>query len=349
MAVFYNGSNNLGLSTARRNDAEGLTMKQARTGLLLGMALLLVSAIGVAQVKKATTAEEVADGDDVEFDADAPEEGEDDVETDEGGGAVGFEEGLGDICKVDPDACPKISMDEASKQDLNPQIYAVQQIYALRRERFELQPYWSFTMNDQFVSHPAPGVALNYYITNVMAIGANFNWYQGLNTDSEFNAATRRAVRVGVPLNEYQWSAALNFTYVPMYGKFAGFGDFIFHWDGYVVGGVGAISTRPIVVFDPRYRNFSFEPKIAFNAGIGARIFFNRWFAAIIELRDYAYLEELENTANYDAMFSSDDARTAWRQDEANWTDEKKLTNNVQAQVGISIFLPFSWEYRLPK
>ncbi len=330
-------------------------MKQARTGLLLGMALLLVPAIAVAQGKGAAKAEEVeaeAEGDDTEFDADAPleEEGEEGVEGEGAEGAVGFEGGLGDICKIDPDACPKISMEEAAKKDLNPQIYAVQQIYALRRERFELQPYWSFTMNDQFVSHPAPGVALNYYITNVMAVGANFNWYQGLNADSEFNAATRRAVRVGVPLNEYQWSAAVNFTYVPMYGKFAGFGDFIFHWDGYVVGGVGAISTRPIVVFDPRYRNFSFEPKVAFNAGIGARIFFNRWFAAIVELRDYAYLEELENTANYDAMeFPSEDARTAWRQDEANWTDEKKLTNNVQAQVGISIFLPFSWEYRLPK
>ena len=238
-------------------------------------------------------------------------------------------------------------MAKAAKEAIDQQVYAVQQIYALRRGRFEVQPYWSFTMNDQFVSHPGPGLALNYYFTNVMAVGANFNWYQGLNSDSEFNAATRRAVRVGVPLNEYQWSAAANFTYVPMYGKFAGFGDFIFHWDVYVVGGVGAISTRPIPVFDPRYRNFSFEPKIAFNAGIGARIFFNRWFAAVIELRDNIYVEKLENLADYDGMSEADQA--AWRTKKSNWTDEKKLTNNVQAQVGISIFLPFSWEYRLPK
>ena len=25
------------------------------------------------------------------------------------------------------------------------------------------------------------------------------------------------------------------------------------------------------------------------------------------------------------------------------------FTNNVQAQLGVSVFLPFSWEYRLPK
>jgi outer membrane beta-barrel protein len=198
-------------------------------------------------------------------------------------------------------------------------------------------------MNDQFVSHNAPGLALNYYITNVMAIGANFNWYQGLNSESDFNASTRRAVRVGVPLNEYQWSAAANFTYVPMYGKFAGFGDFIFHWDAYVVGGVGAISTRPIVVFDPRYRNYSFEPKVAFNAGLGVRIFFNRWFAGILEVRDYVYNEKLENTEDVDKQTAD------WRAKESNWTGDSKLTNHVQVQAGVSIFLPFTWEYRLPK
>lgn len=343
-------------------------MKQARTGLLIGVALLLAPAIAAAQPEGEATGEEAADdGEGKEVDPEAPVDGEegadaeevdvDKVDVEEGlegedVEAEGFEGGLGDICEIDPDACPKISMEEAAKQDLNPQIYAVQQIYALRRERVELMPYWSFSMNDQFVSHPAPGVALNYYITNVLAVGANFNWYQGFNTESEFNAATRRAVRVGVPLNEYQWSAALNFTYVPLYGKFAGFGDFIFHWDSYVVGGVGAISTRPIVVFDPRYRNFSFKPKLAFNAGLGVRIFLNRWFAAILELRDYAYFEELENTDNYDAMFPSfkdKAAKTEWRQNEDNWFGESKLTNNVQAQVGVSIFLPFSWEYRLPK
>ena len=329
-------------------------MKQARTGLLVGVALLLVPALAVAQGKGAAAgAAGQPEGEEAtEFDADSPVEGEE-GEGVEGEGVDEPGDGpagdLGDICKIDPDACPNINMEKAAAMDLDAQIYAVQQIYALRRERFEIQPYWSLTMNDQFVSHPAPGIALNYYITNVMAIGANFNWYQGLNSESAFNSATRRAVRVGVPLNEYQWAAALNFTYVPMYGKFAGFGDFIFHWDGYVVGGVGAISTRPVVVFDPRYRNFSYEPKVAFNAGLGVRIFFNRWFAAIMEIRDYVYNEKLENTLNYDAEFPDEAARTAWRQDEANWFGDSSLTNNVQAQIGVSIFLPFSWEYRLPK
>ena len=63
-----------------------------------------------------------------------------------------------------------------------------------------------------------------------------------------------------MPLTEYQVAGnALNFTYVPMYGKFTGFSDFIFHYDVYLVGGVGAICTRPIAVIDPDNRKFDYE------------------------------------------------------------------------------------------
>jgi outer membrane beta-barrel protein len=128
---------------------------------------------------------------------------------------------------------------------------------------------------------------------------------------------------------------------MPADGKFAGFGDFIFHYDAFVVGGVGALSTRPIPVVDPDNRNFKFEPKLAFNAGLGLRVFFTRWFAAVAEIRDYIFNDQLENLtlANTDAA----------RQDPSTWKGETRLTNNVQLQLGVSIFIPFSFEYRLPK
>ena len=144
---------------------------------------------------------------------------------------------------------------------MHEQMYAVQQIYALRYHRFEVNPYFGLTMNDQFVSHNGPGLALNFYITNVVAVGVNGNFYQGLNSPSDFDFETSRAARVGEPINEYQWSASANVTYVPAYGKFAGFGDFIFHYDFFVHAGAGAISTRPIAVIDPDNRSFSFVPK----------------------------------------------------------------------------------------
>lgn len=301
-------------------------MNKTRVGLLIAAAVGILPAHGWAQEEaggEEETAPEVVEGDDAV-------EGEDEVP--EGGG-------LDEICKIDPAACPNLDMDKEAARPIRENIYAVQQIFALRVRRFELNPYWGFTLNDQFVSHPGPGLAINYYITNVLAIGVNGNYYRWFNVDSDFNAQVRRSTRVAVPLNEYDWSAALNFTYVPAYGKFAAFSDFIFHYDAYVVGGVGVISTRPIPVIDPDNRNFEFEPKIAFNAGIGLRVFINRWFAVTMEMRDYIYNEKLENLS----------INTMDVADKSSWVDEQRLTNHVQAQFGVSIFLPFSFEYRLPK
>jgi outer membrane beta-barrel protein len=338
-------------------------MNQARVGLLVIAALVAAPSYAHAQKRKkpkpAPTAPAGGDaapaadaagaapgaGGPNELDADAPPAGapgaagETPAGTEPVPGAAPTEGGLGDICQIDPTACPTVNLSEAAKKSLHEQMYAVQQIYALRYHRFEIQPAWTVSLNDQFVGHPGPALALNYYISNVLAIGLSGGYY--FNNDSKFNAEARRAARVAVPLTEYQWQAALNFTYVPMYGKFAGFGDFIFHYDAYVVSGVGAISTRPIAVVDPDNRSFKWDdPKIAFNAGIGLRVFLNRWFAVNLEVRDYIFVDKLENTT----LVTQSQAA-----DPNTWYGENKLTNNVQAQLGVSIFLPFSWEYRLPK
>ena len=254
------------------------------------------------------------------------------------------------ICEANPEACQtdKLIRDYAEKELRDSQVYAVQQIYALRNKRVELSPYWGVSLNDQFVSHPGPGLAINYYVTNVLAVGVNFNFYQPFNSDATFNKEVRQSTRLAIPINEYQFGGNLNFTYVPLYGKFAGFGDFIFHWDTYVVGGVGAMSTRPKAVIDPENRAFKYKAKVAFNAGIGLRVFFNRWLAAFLEVRDYIYNEELEATSvSKQAPAGAPTKGTAKDQD--TWIGESRLTNAVQAQFGISIFLPFSWTYKLPK
>jgi outer membrane beta-barrel protein len=338
-------------------------MNQARIGLLVIAAMLAGPSYAYAQKRpkkpaatktaktapaaEAQPAAAAPAGGPVELDADNPQAapaGETPADaapgTEPAAGTPGEAGGLGDICQIDPTACPTLDLNKAAAQPLKEQMYAVQQVYALRARRFEIQPAWNITLNDQFVDHPGPVLGLNYYVTNVLAIGLNGGYY--FNSDKVFNAQTRRAARVAVPLTEYLWQAALNFTYVPMYGKFAGFSDFIFHYDVYMVGGVGAIMTRPIAVVDPDNRSFKWgDPKVAFNVGIGLRIFFNRWFAADLEIRDYIFQDKLENTEIAPTALGKANDQT--------WYGENKITNNVQAQLGVSIFLPTSWEYRLPK
>lgn len=345
-------------------------MNQARVGLLVAAALVAMPVTAFAQPKAAqpkaaaaaaagknpkdTTNKAPAGGDAKEVNlegADAPKEDPAVPVAGTDVPAAGADDaGLGDICKIDPSACPTIDMKKAASRDMNVQMYAVQQIYALRNHRFEVNPYFGITMNDQFVGHPGPGIAVNWYITNVLAVGVNGNFYAGLNSNSNFNLQTSRAARVGEPVTEYQWNANANFTYVPAYGKFAGFSNFIFHYDFFVLGGVGAISTRPIAVVDPDNRTFSFKPKVAFHVGGGIRIFFNRWLAATLEVSDYLFFDELENPQIADGISTSGDKKPL-TQDPSTWLDPAgaSFTNNVQAQVGLSVFLPFSWEYRLPK
>lgn len=330
---------------------EGITMKRGRWwgGLLLAAALLTPAA-SVAQPKgkggkpPAAPAAPAAGSTDV-GDLDGPPAagtGTAGAEPPKAAGDAAPGEGDKGICELEPSACPKaIDVKAQAAKEVNAEVVALQQLYVLKARRLELNPYWSFSLNDQFVSHPGPGVAANYYISNVLAVGANFNYYGGLNDDSSFNFQNRRATRVAVPLNEYLLGVNLNMTYVPIYGKFASLADFIFQYDGYLVGGVGALWTRPIPVIDPDNRNFSYDPRLAFNVGFGLRVFLTRWLAVTMELRNYIYLEKLENLKVPNT--------TAEQQNKDNWYGDSSLTNNVQAQLGFSFFLPPSVSYRLPK
>jgi outer membrane beta-barrel protein len=221
-------------------------------------------------------------------------------------------------------------------------IWAVQQVYALRAGRVDIQPSFGFSMNDPYVQHQAISLAGAYYITEVLAAGISFNWYRWLDATTDLNYSVSRATHQTVPINEYMLGAQLNFTYVPIYGKFAMFKEWILHWDVWVLGGGGFIFTRPIPVIDPEYREFDYEMKFCFNVGIGGRLFLTRFLAIYLELRDYIYPEELESLQT----FSSQEDR----ENKDNWLDDDfKLTNNVMLHIGVSLFVPMVFEYKLPK
>jgi outer membrane beta-barrel protein len=329
-------------------------MKKTGVGLLVAAALWLVPTHSWAGSKASVGASASASADtsgEADASGDAAATGSGDAAAAGGEATPGGEgtpgadvpggEGLEDICKIDPTACPNLDMDKEAARQFKEPLYAVQQIFALRVRRFELNPWWGISLNDQFVSHPGPGLSLNYYISNVLFVGVNGEYYQPFNQDQAFNSQVRRAARVAVPLTEYQWMANLQVGYVFAYGKFAFLSDFIFQYDAYLVGGVGMIFNRPIPVIDPDNRNFEYKGHLSGNVGLGLRVWVNRWLAITTELRDYFFADDLE--ALTVALPPGD-------KDPSTWYDPKSyFTNNVQAQVGASIFIPFSFDYRLPK
>jgi outer membrane beta-barrel protein len=301
-----------------------------------------------------------AQAQDMSFDVDEAETGKPDKDTkpkkeaakpaapagdeEEGAAASGSASTGGDVLtELTADSGKEEKTDESGlprEKESIEKIYAVQRMYVLRNGRFELAPSIGDTFNDQYVTHPSLGAGLNYWITNVLAVGVNFLWYQGIESESKLNFAIRRAARLAVPITEYQLGAHLNFTYVPIYGKFELFNDAIFQWDAYLVGGVGVLRTRPVAVIDPAVRTFDFDWRVAFNAGIGLRVFVTKWLAVFGELRDYLYMEKLENLQ----------VSLSARGQEATWIDQKStLTNNVTVALGFSMFFPFTFDYGYPK
>jgi len=150
------------------DSAEGAVMKQARMWLLIAAALLVLPQAALGAKPPATPAPAATGSGEIELDAPAAVPGAAapaatpgaDTGVEAAPGATG-----GGICEIDPSACPKPEdVAKAAKKNVNAEIYAVQQIYALRTHRLELQPYWSVALNDQFVGHTGPGLSMNFYI-----------------------------------------------------------------------------------------------------------------------------------------------------------------------------------------
>jgi outer membrane beta-barrel protein len=250
---------------------------------------------------------------------------------------------IGDLAAEDVTA-PKPESEAGPKPtEVSEEIYAVQQIYALRKNRVELMPSVGFSLNDPFVTHTNIGVGLNYWITNVLAVGANINWYQGLESEKDLNFHVRRSARLGTRPTEFRFGASLNMTYVPVYGKFSMFRRYIFQWDAYLMGGIGVMQTKPVPVVDPQIRNFDYTYKVSIvNPAIGLRVFVSKWLTVFGELRAYPYLEKLESTS----VGLGDTAR----KQKKNWLDDSStLIFNVVASIGLTVYFPFGSDYKLPK
>jgi len=231
-----------------------------------------------------------------------------------------------------------------SQGDLIEELAAVQQIYALRLKRVELAPSVALSLNDPYLKHYGLGLALNYWFTNVLALGVNFNWYDWgtnpLERGTNIIPRIQNQFRLGVPINDWQMGLWVNFTYVPFYGKFK-VRKKIFQWDSYLIGGVGIMRTQPIPVFDAAVRSFDWQTNVAFNVGIGLRIFLTRYLTFFTEFRAYMWPDQFENVdvAPDDADRNNPDT---WLQSDSTFVA------NTSIQIGLTFFFP-TRDYQLPK
>jgi hypothetical protein len=99
--------------------------------------------------------------------------------------------------------------------------------------------------------------------------------------------------------------------------------------------------TQPIPIFDPEVRSFDWQTNVAFNVGLGVRIFLTRYLTFFTEFRAYMWPDQFENI---------EVAPGPGRTDPSTWLESgSTFVANTSIQVGLTLFLPIKFEYRLPK
>jgi outer membrane beta-barrel protein len=203
----------------------------------------------------------------------------------------------------------------------------------LKIRRTELNPFTSVSMNDNMIRHYTIGGEFAYYLTDVLAVGVEGLYYVH-NFNEPFDLVARQARRLPT-VNQYNWSAALNFHYVPVYGKFAVLDKSLVAWEVYFTAGIGAGQSEvlPRDTKFPGFTNLLIQP----NLGASMRFFLAKWLTINFGIRDYMFIDKFEPTNREVGMNDS--------ASEAKENADSAFINNIMFQIGVSFWLPTSFEY----
>jgi outer membrane beta-barrel protein len=203
----------------------------------------------------------------------------------------------------------------------------------LKVRRTELNPFTSVSMNDNMIRHYTIGGEFAYYLTDVLAVGVEGMYYLH-NFNEPFDLVARQARRLPT-VNQYNWSAALNFHYVPVYGKFAVLDKKLVAWEVYFTAGIGAGQSE-VIPRDTKFPGFT-TLLIQPNLGASMRFFIAKWLTVNVGIRDYLFIDKFEPTNR--AVGMNDTAS------EAKDNADSAFINNIMFQIGVSFWLPTSFEY----
>jgi outer membrane beta-barrel protein len=200
----------------------------------------------------------------------------------------------------------------------------------LKQRRLEILPQWGITMNDNIIRHHQFSGQLNWFLTDVLAVGLEGQYYIK-DLREPYDLVARQARRLPT-VNKYNYGAALNFHYVPIYGKFAILDQHIIHWETFFTAGVGFTQSE-VIPRDPAYQpftNFLITP----NVGASMRFFVTKFLTVNAGIRDYVFVDKFEAVG-----------RTEVNGDLAKENADSSLINNVVFQAGLSFWFPTSFEY----
>jgi len=201
----------------------------------------------------------------------------------------------------------------------------------LKYHRVEFIPTYNTTINNSLYRHHGFGGVINFFLSETLNLGLEGTYYVPQQQEHYFLRGLDDRILPSV--NHYQWSANLNFGYVPFYGKFALFDRWIFQWEGYVQAGLGVIQTDWITR-DPADRSAT-NYDIQWHVDIGTRLFLTKWLAIHAYLKDYMFVDSLEPASRGSAVGSAPPPK-----------GDSNFIQNLVFGVGVGMFLPTGFDYK---
>jgi outer membrane beta-barrel protein len=217
----------------------------------------------------------------------------------------------------------------------------------LKKSRLEIAPFAGITLNDPLIRHYSFGGDINYYITDVLSVGVEGQYF--IKELSERESLVGLQYYLVPTLNKLKYHYALAFGYVPGYGKFGLFNKWIVHWDLTFALGIGMIRTEiiPRAFGDKSFTN----DNIVGHAGLGVRLFVLDWLTLGITFRDYVYQDafEFKDRANLLDADGRPDNQNLPRVKQLSQQSQSQLVQNIMMMFSIGLYIPPSFTYRTPR
>jgi outer membrane beta-barrel protein len=202
---------------------------------------------------------------------------------------------------------------------------AVRRKLLFRSTRLELGLEPTIALDEPFVRDVGPALKVAYHLTNELSLGA----FVGLNIlqlETNLRKNIQAELQTSDPdsLDEISftrtaWFADIEFSFVPLFGKFTLLNDLILNWDIHLLGGVGAVRTVAVgAVANAQLDDTLTAINVAPMIGFGARIFLSDALSLNIGLRNYLYPSSPISRGNADLEFS----------------------NHLIGSIGVGLFLP---------
>ncbi len=186
--------------------------------------------------------------------------------------------------------------------------------------KLELTPTAELSLNDPFFSKYMGGLKLGYHFNEYFYAGITATGGFTSTTGSTNVCPTSQPCRAATSteLNRLpgliHWIGGAELAFSPVYGKLNLFAEKALHFDLSVLAGADIVSYRDVLKENDTRVTPGDATSIGGHVGVGARIFFARFMALRLELKDVLY--SVPNLAT------------------------GKLQTQLMADIGLSFFLP---------